>query len=97
MKLEPRGTKSPVVSQVAAGIPETQTSLRALQRLTRHLPRSYPQGKLKQLSTFVTNVHSGNGEWAKLGFLTPGVLEPLGACEPGLQGTGMCSILTTRD
>lgn len=34
VKLEPRGTESPVVSQVAAGIPETQTSLRALQGST---------------------------------------------------------------
>lgn len=31
VKLEPRGTESPVVNQVAAGIPETQNSLRALQ------------------------------------------------------------------
>lgn len=34
VKLESRGTESPVVSQVAAGIPETQTSLGALQDST---------------------------------------------------------------
>lgn len=33
-RAESRGTESPVVSQVAAGIPETQTSLRALQGST---------------------------------------------------------------
>lgn len=48
VKLEPGGTESPVVCQVAAGIPETQTSLRTLQHSTAntikgHLPISYPQ------------------------------------------------------
>lgn len=37
------------------------------------------------------------GDWAKLGFLTPGVPEPMGACEPGLQSRGTRSILSTRD